>query len=525
MIHRYHDETKHAFDRFARSLGYLDWATQPNPFRSFDGAPEYPLFPRPGAPPSQVGDILRHSLGLSAWKAFRGSRWSLRVNPSSGNLHPTEAYVLAGHRPGIPAAGVYHYAADRHALDQRCRIDAGQWSGAAGPHSDGWLVVLASIHWRESWKYGERAFRYCQHDLGHAVAALSMAASIAGCRAVMLPDWSHDEIAAIAGLDRDADYAGAEREDPGCVLAIVATSPRRQFAAFNRGALVAAVREGTWTGRANCLSASHVNWPIIDDVAAATRDAGRTVSSHLEGEFDDAVKRPAGGPDEPIAPLPHRALLLQRRSAVALDGRSTIDAERFFSMLASAMPANDPSWPALWWDPRIHLALFVHRVEGVEPGLYLLVRNPRAMDALRTAMCPDFAWQSAAPGLPLFQLAHGDCRRLAERVSCDQEIAGDGFFSLGMIAEFDTSLQQFGPSFYRHLFWETGVVGQRLYLAAEAAGARGTGIGCFYDDAVHQVLGLRGHAFQSLYHFTVGMPVEDTRLTTEPGYAWEPPPS
>ena len=106
-------------------------------------------------------------------------------------------------------------------------------------------------------------------------------------------------------------------------------------------------------------------------------------------------------------------------------------------------------------------------------------------------------------------------------MSCDQDIAADGFFSLGMLAEFDASLQEFGPSFYRHLFWETGVVGQRLYLAAEAAGARGTGIGCFYDDAVHQVLGLRGHAFQSLYHFTVGIPVEDTRLTTEPGYAWE----
>ena len=59
-----------------------------------------------------------------------------------------------------------------------------------------------------------------------------------------------------------------------------------------------------------------------------------------------------------------------------------------------------------------------------------------------------------------------------------------------------------------------------LYLEAEAAGARGTGIGCFYDDAVHELLGLRDHAFQSLYHFTVGMPVDDPRLTTEPGYEW-----
>jgi hypothetical protein len=112
-------------------------------------------------------------------------------------------------------------------------------------------------------------------------------------------------------------------------------------------------------------------------------------------------------------------------------------------------------------------------------------------------------------------------RRLPARVSCDQDIAADGFFSLGMLADFDASLEEFGPSFYRRLFWESGVIGQVLYLEAEAAGARGTGIGCFYDDPVHDVLGLAGHAFQSLYHFTIGMPIEDTRLTTEPGYAWE----
>jgi hypothetical protein len=60
-----------------------------------------------------------------------------------------------------------------------------------------------------------------------------------------------------------------------------------------------------------------------------------------------------------------------------------------------------------------------------------------------------------------------------------------------------------------------------LYLAAEAAGARGTGIGCFYDDPVHDALGLGGHAFQSLYHFAVGAPLDDPRVTSEPGYAWE----
>ena len=55
-------------------------------------------------------------------------------------------------------------------------------------------------------------------------------------------------------------------------------------------------------------------------------------------------------------------------------------------------------------------------------------------------------------------------------------------------------------------------------LEAEAAGVRSTGIGCFFDDPVHDVLGLRGMQYQSLYHFTVGGPMEDARLTTLPPY-------
>src|SRR5919108_3543837 len=39
----YHQETKHHLHRYARSLGYLDWANQPDPFRTYDGAPAVDL--------------------------------------------------------------------------------------------------------------------------------------------------------------------------------------------------------------------------------------------------------------------------------------------------------------------------------------------------------------------------------------------------------------------------------------------------------------------------------------------------
>ena len=533
-VHAYHDGTKHHFQKFARSLGYLDWASQPNPFRSFAGADDHPLHPRPDAAGSgsatavEIGGILRHSLGLSAWKQFRDSRWSLRVNPSSGNLHPTEAYVVAGPMAGVSdAPAVYHYAPDRHALERRCTFEPAAWTSAMAGGENAWLIALTSIHWREAWKYGERAFRYCQHDLGHAIAAVRIAAELAGCRAQMLPGWSHADIAALTGIDRDEDYVDAEREEAGCILVVTGRQssvfspessvpspqspvPSPQSPVPSREALLDAVRRGRWTGRANQLSEDHVQWTFIDEIAAATRDPGRTI-----------LPIPNQLPDYPITRLPDRALVLQRRSAVSFDGRGSIDAARCFAMLSAVMPREGPPWDALWWDARIHLLLFVHRVNGLDPGIYLLARHSSAPDRIRAASGREFLWEPCHDSLPLFALVRGDCRALAQRVSCDQAIAGEGFFSLGMIADFDASLQAFGAAFYRHLFWESGVVGQVLYLEAEAAGTRGTGIGCFYDDPVHDVLGLTGHAFQSLYHFTIGSPVEDTRLSTEPGYAWE----
>ena len=96
-------------------------------------------------------------------------------------------------------------------------------------------------------------------------------------------------------------------------------------------------------------------------------------------------------------------------------------------------------------------------------------------------------------------------------------IAGASAFSLGQIARFREEVDK-KPYRYRHLFWETGMVGQVLYLEAEALGVRATGIGCYFDDPVHQMLGLKDNSFQSLYHFTVGGPVEDARLSTLPPY-------
>jgi hypothetical protein len=89
---------------------------------------------------------------------------------------------------------------------------------------------------------------------------------------------------------------------------------------------------------------------------------------------------------------------------------------------------------------------------------------------------------------------------------------------MGMVARFRSELEG-RPWDYPTLFWETGLIGQVLYLEAEAHGLRGTGIGCFFDDEIHELLGLKGNTYQSLYHFTIGYPLVDERIQTIEPYA------
>jgi nitroreductase len=137
----------------------------------------------------------------------------------------------------------------------------------------GFLIGLSSVYWREAWKYGERAFRYCQHDAGHAIGTLRIAAATLGWSALVLDEVADETIEALLGLDRGADFEGAERESAELVMAVWPGE-----GALNTSSLeVQAVQElkrQRWYGKANRLSAQDpVRWNVIDEVAAASRKA------------------------------------------------------------------------------------------------------------------------------------------------------------------------------------------------------------------------------------------------------------
>jgi SagB-type dehydrogenase family enzyme len=518
----YHARSKHRLNRYAAGPGRLDWANQPNPFREFAQAPRFPLafdadtlatryndLRRGALPPARpfsretIATLLELSLGISAWKEHGTARWALRCNPSSGNLHPSEGYVACPSLGGLPA-GVYHYVSRDHVLEQRAKIVAREWSEAF--HGSGFFVGLSSIPWREAWKYGMRAWRYCQHDAGHAIAAVAYAAAALGWATRIADGYSDEDVAAILGLDRLEDFHGAEGETPDVLLWIGEPSsvPSVQ-------PLVAAAHGGAWEGRANRLSERHVEWPDIDAVHLAT------LKPRTPLESTPRTARPTLGVD-PRIDLPFATLARQRRSAVDFDGFTRLGSDAFHTMLEPLMPSSDaPPWNALGGPVRVHPLLMVHRVQDYEPGLYVLLRDESARPSLERSMGREWLWERRGPeSLPLYFLLPYDLRDVAQLICCHQHIASDACFALGMLAHFGDALAQ--PWHYRALFRECGMLGQVLYLEAEAAGVRATGVGCYFDDEMHHLAGLQDEAWQSLYHFTVGAPVEDERLTTLPAY-------
>jgi SagB-type dehydrogenase family enzyme len=517
VVTGYHERTKHHLYRYARSLGYMDWDNQPDPFRFYKEAVRIPLplskkddnlsysilydgrqDDRAPIDWRSIGRLLELSLGLSAWKKYEQSKWALRMNPSSGNLHPTEGYLILP-KTKTSAAGLAHYNSYLHALEVRARFD--------GPQTDrlsavgGFGIVLSSIPWREAWKYGERAFRYCHHDVGHALAALRFSANLLGWYLTVQPGIGSSDLDRLLGFDR-INWPEFEDEHADCLAWISPEVPSPDSVQ----SFVTTLGPLSFEGRPNDLSEHHVPWDVISAVSNASLSPGEQPHA-AEGERQSHARFVDSA-------LSAAAVIRRRRSAQAFDfKRSRTDRGTFLSMLERTLSLGYAPFDGFPFEPQVHLAVFVHDVEGLDAGFYLLVRNHDHEDELRSRLSGRFAWERPEKDFPLYLLEEGDFRKTAITVSCHQDIAGASAFSLGMLARFRSNIEK-RPWSYPRLFWETGLIGQVLYLEAEAHGLRGTGIGCFFDDEVHRLLGLEDTTFQSLYHFTVGVPLEDHRLQT-----------
>lgn len=414
---------------------------------------------RPSDGPAFLSSLFYYSAAVSASKVVpsTGYRYALRVNPSSGNLHPTEFHFLTRGLREWPD-GLYHYRPSSHVAEQRA---AGTLEKPSTPNP-GITAVLTSIVWREAWKYRERAYRYCLHDAGHAWQALELAARALGCDVRVSFDFDDKELATALRL--------AEDEWPLVQLEIGGEALPGQ---------AAEAHTPVWFGGSpNSLSQSVLEYPLIGEIHRLTQapHEGTTALEAQEGDGEFELP-PAAASQRGFAEV-----VRGRRSALDfIGGGASMSREQLSAILH----------PQLARFSLIQLFLYVHRVDGLAPGLY------RCWPARRR----------------LQLLQEGDQRLMAAALSLSQDLAGNACLAVSMAGDLGRATQLHGPRGYRHVHFEAGAVGQHLYLGAEAVGLNATGIGAFYDDAVNQYLQLDTARFSAVYHFAIGYAVPDPRLS------------
>jgi SagB-type dehydrogenase family enzyme len=486
---QYHELTKHSPESLRRTQHYLDWANMPNPFRHYEGVPVLDLPADPPAPQisalevlmGQTGNTLArdgveflsqlmfYSAAISASKrvSSTGAVYTLRVNPSSGNLHPTEFHFCTRGLAGW-SDGLYHYRPSSHMAEQRA---IGDFAAKLVNNSAPLVFVLTSIAWREAWKYKDRAYRYCLHDIGHAWQALTLAARSLGSESFAIGHFLDDRVAESCLLSAD--------EWPMLIVGL--SGPSIPVNKLNAEETV------VFGGQPNRLSEEQETYPLIERIHAATKIGTESIIP-TPGEPNVSGRGEVSLPPPVFTNRSFGDVVRSRRSALDFKGgRESISLPQLAAILSATKERPVADFATHRY---VHLYLYVHRVEGLAPGVYRFWPEHSELERIKA----------------------GDQRLVAAALSLGQDLAGNACLTISMIGDFENAARRCGDRGYRYVHFEAGAIGHRMYLAAEALGLGATGIGAFIDEDVNRYLGLSSELGQVVYHFAIGYPVADPRL-------------
>jgi SagB-type dehydrogenase family enzyme len=181
--------------------------------------------------------------------------------------------------------------------------------------------------------------------------------------------------------------------------------------------------------------------------------------------------------------------IAMRRSvrAYATDSPMTLDELSRLLYLAAGTTADlqgnarrsAPSSGALY---PIEVYPVVHRVDGLEPGVYHYAVRDHALELVRA----------------------GDFRTAVVEQSIAQEFLGE----CGVVLFLTMIMQRMRPRYqdrsYRYGLLEAGHIGENAYLAATSMGLGACGVGAFMDDAINEMLGVDGVEEAVVYMLAAG---------------------
>jgi len=170
IFFKYHMKTKHSYFSVRNNPNLLNWNNQPNQFKSY----LEPFFKTKLNLEKINHRLIYYIAGITAKKTYPGVEYYLRVNPSAGALYPNELYFQSRKNKDFKD-GIYHFdiASSSVTLLHLLENDDG-----LEPYfnyktkQDGFIFLISSIYYRSSWKYKNRAFRYCLLDAGHLLGSI-----------------------------------------------------------------------------------------------------------------------------------------------------------------------------------------------------------------------------------------------------------------------------------------------------------------------------------------------------------------
>jgi SagB-type dehydrogenase family enzyme len=130
----------------------------------------------------------------------------------------------------------------------------------------------------------------------------------------------------------------------------------------------------------------------------------------------------------------------------------------------------------------IEVYAVVHRVDGIDSGVYHYAYREHALEQVRT----------------------GDFRANVVEQAIAQEFLGE----CGVVLFLTMIMQRMRPKYqdrsYRYGLLEAGHVGENAYLAATSMGLGACGVGAFMDDAINEMLGVDGVEEAAVYMLAAG---------------------
>jgi SagB-type dehydrogenase family enzyme len=404
----YHQATKHSPRSVMMDPNYVDAATQPAVCKRY---PQFfRRFPIGGEDPIQTLIRLTHTVTFE--KVYREVVYQARVNPSAGALYPTEVYVqIRGIKGWID--GIYHVepTTDTVTLVYEL-IDEGLEAYVLPDQQVKGLVFLIScVYYRSSWKYKNRSLRYCFLDGGHHLGAIEASAYLQTQNLQILFDF--DKVA----LNQDLGFE-------------------------NKEFVTACVISGTTREKPVRRLRSPLPFVCGTDYFEANLFIEQGYQATL---LPLSPQKPLEQPQFYFNPAKFTETILNRRSARRFKQKALTQADlsQILQTLAQPIPTTAFESIEIYW--------VIHRVQGMEPGLYKEAQL----------------------------LKSGDFSEKTGYLCINQAIARDSavvFFFASNYKNYQTAVQL------------AGFLGQRIYLSSDYLGLGCSGIGAYYDDEVQAFL-------------------------------------